>query len=415
MSATRKHEFHPDAESLNAFAEQALSERERGQVLEHLAVCSRCRQVVALARDAADAEVVAPSAARRVANQPDSWWKKWRLVWLPTAAVTAFAAVSISVYVYKVDQNTATNKIAEQTTTQNEPMAANPAPPTASSAPAAPPVHAAKSPAPSAPKSSRRQVVAAVAASPPPEALEQVEVTSEERPATPGAAGSGFTSKSLPQAEAPSIYNAPPATLAFREEQKRQDEQKRQEEERRQAQVVESRMLTASASTPGAQPAAGNVPASPDAAASVSNQQIVVRADSLAGFSSMRSARGMSKVSAAEVGITLPSGLPAVSTAASVHRRLAIDKAGALFLSDDGGITWRPVQQQWTGRAVAVRKHTAPDTIDTTAPATASPAEQSEAVPGVSGGAPAPPALFEILNDKNQMWLSTDGRLWIAK
>ena len=37
MNATTKHDFHPDAESLSAFAEQALGERERGQVLAHLA------------------------------------------------------------------------------------------------------------------------------------------------------------------------------------------------------------------------------------------------------------------------------------------------------------------------------------------------------------------------------------------
>ncbi len=55
MTATSQHGFHPDAESLSAFAEQALGERERAEVLAHLAVCGRCRQVVALAREAADA------------------------------------------------------------------------------------------------------------------------------------------------------------------------------------------------------------------------------------------------------------------------------------------------------------------------------------------------------------------------
>jgi len=71
MKATGQHEFHPDAESLSAFAEQALGERERGRVLEHLAVCGRCRRVVALAREAADAEVVrARSGARPSGRTP---------------------------------------------------------------------------------------------------------------------------------------------------------------------------------------------------------------------------------------------------------------------------------------------------------------------------------------------------------
>ena len=55
--------------------------------------------------------------------------------------------------------------------------------------------------------------------------------------------------------------------------------------------------------------------------------------------------------------INLPSGLPAVSTAAAGRRMLAIDKAGALFLSEDAGNAWQRVLQQWTGHAVAVRRH----------------------------------------------------------
>ncbi len=56
MTATSQHGLHPDAESLSAFSEQALGKRERAEVLAHLAVCGRCRQVVALAREAAGAE-----------------------------------------------------------------------------------------------------------------------------------------------------------------------------------------------------------------------------------------------------------------------------------------------------------------------------------------------------------------------
>src|ERR1700691_714636 len=107
MSAAAKHEFHPDAESLNAFAQQALSDRERGQVLEHLAACGRCRQVIALAREAADAEAATatPAPERRAAVQPDLWWKRWRLVWVPTAVVAAITAASISVYVHQADRS----------------------------------------------------------------------------------------------------------------------------------------------------------------------------------------------------------------------------------------------------------------------------------------------------------------------
>ncbi len=114
MKATGQHEFHPDAESLSAFAEHALQERERGQVLEHLAVCGRCRQVVALAREAADAEVEA-RAARQVVNQPNAWWKRWRFAWVPIAVAAALAVTSISVFVRQAEQHEAAIKIAERT------------------------------------------------------------------------------------------------------------------------------------------------------------------------------------------------------------------------------------------------------------------------------------------------------------
>src|SRR5438105_3030460 len=40
---------HPDANLLSAFAENALSTGERAQVMEHLAICGACREVIALA------------------------------------------------------------------------------------------------------------------------------------------------------------------------------------------------------------------------------------------------------------------------------------------------------------------------------------------------------------------------------
>ena len=57
MSATTHHEIHPDAEVLSAFAEQALGAKERGKLLGHLAQCGRCREIVALAREAAGAKI----------------------------------------------------------------------------------------------------------------------------------------------------------------------------------------------------------------------------------------------------------------------------------------------------------------------------------------------------------------------
>jgi hypothetical protein len=92
---------------------------------------------------------------------------------------------------------------------------------------------------------------------------------------------------------------------------------------------------------------------------------------------------------------------------------LAIDKAGALFLSADRGDTWERIDKQWKGRAVEVTQLSSANAG--LAPA---PTDQSETAPSTpaSGGATTPPTvIFELLNDKGQAWVSTDGRIWTPK
>jgi hypothetical protein len=98
-----------------------------------------------------------------------------------------------------------------------------------------------------------------------------------------------------------------------------------------------------------------------------------------------------SRVKSAE----LPSGLPAASTAKAQGSTLAVDGTGSVFLSEDSGRHWESVAQQWSGRAVAIRV---------------------EPVVGANENAePSAAAIFEIVNDQGQVWLSTDGRNWKAK
>jgi photosystem II stability/assembly factor-like uncharacterized protein len=107
--------------------------------------------------------------------------------------------------------------------------------------------------------------------------------------------------------------------------------------------------------------------------------------------------------------IHLPSGLPAVSMAAADHRTLVIDEAGTVFLSEDAGNHWEIVTEQWTGRAIVVR--TEAKKSASAAPAAASSAKSTSD----ANTAPSPASFFEILNDKNQVWQSTDGKTWTAK
>jgi len=88
---------HPDPDLLTAFAEQTLSATERDGLLDHLALCGDCREVIALALPAADiaavliaveTELATERAKRSSAKAARSWptlvWPNlvWpRLVW----------------------------------------------------------------------------------------------------------------------------------------------------------------------------------------------------------------------------------------------------------------------------------------------------------------------------------------------
>ena len=73
---------HPDPDVIAAFAEQALTPAEREGVLEHLALCGDCREVVALALPAAESVPVPEIAAqaddaRAIAVIPQRNWFSW--------------------------------------------------------------------------------------------------------------------------------------------------------------------------------------------------------------------------------------------------------------------------------------------------------------------------------------------------
>lgn len=48
LRATAAEQIHPDADLINAFLAQSLTSRERSRILDHLACCRDCREVVAL-------------------------------------------------------------------------------------------------------------------------------------------------------------------------------------------------------------------------------------------------------------------------------------------------------------------------------------------------------------------------------
>jgi hypothetical protein len=133
----------------------------------------------------------------------------------------------------------------------------------------------------------------------------------------------------------------------------------------------------------------------------------------------------------------LPSGLNAVSSAAAPDRMLAVDPAGAVFLSHDAGRHWEAVPRQWTGKVIEVHAQprapysfnsaTGSDKAGSVVPVPPPPENSSGAGPAVAApGAPGPatlsvnvkpaplsPAmLFELVNDRHRTWLSLDGKVW---
>ncbi len=83
---------HPDADTLTAFSERLLSEAERARILEHLAQCGDCREVVALALP--ENETPQP-----VLGSSGSRWLAWpTLRWAFVAAGIAIASVGVVEY-----------------------------------------------------------------------------------------------------------------------------------------------------------------------------------------------------------------------------------------------------------------------------------------------------------------------------
>jgi hypothetical protein len=130
--------------------------------------------------------------------------------------------------------------------------------------------------------------------------------------------------------------------------------------------------------------------------------------------------------------LRLPSGLNPVSSAAVLDRMLALDSAGALFLSLDAGKTWEVVTPQWRGKAVEVvaqpraalraeAQHAGAEGVSAPTAGEAAPGaadsaaeRQPGAVPPSTSSAPppVPASLFKLGNERHETWVSADGKTW---
>jgi len=110
---------HPDANLLSAFAEKSLPERERGTLLDHLARCSECRDVLALALPAT--EEIQPAAK----PSPTRWLTWPALRW---GLVTAGVAIIATFGIVENQRHTATAARFSPASPKSEPVSAKLAP-----------------------------------------------------------------------------------------------------------------------------------------------------------------------------------------------------------------------------------------------------------------------------------------------
>ncbi len=388
MNPTSQLDLHPGAESLNAFAEHALPERERGQILAHLAVCSRCRQVIFLAQEAASGAETGAAAAVATARSTaaaGSWFSGWRLAWVPAAALAAMVALAVLVHFRHAEQGQELARVTPHNAPQNvgsisqlsstEQVSAEKAPLPA------PPV-AAKHVAGKAQSAPLRANSEALPAEVVPYSASSMEASANALSGTehegaalsPGASGQGIVATQ---------YMPEPAAAA------------------RQPQHAVS--LYSSNGT-----ASGTAPAKMDsmAARAQTSRTAETRYSGAGGASMPRFKKDVSPHISYDVSAPLsvgqymaapeaktaplPSGLTVLSTVSAQNHTLAIDQAGALFLSEDLGSHWEAVARQWAGRAVEVRLQ--PYLNGNTA--AVAPAAGATVPPPVSA------AIFELVNDQ---------------
>lgn len=404
MSPTVQSGMHPDAESLTAFAEQLLPAPERDQILAHMATCSRCREVVFLAQTAleADQPEAVPALKEAPATRRASWFDGWRWAWIPVAALATFIGVAVvqhfrhpaesaqmAVNSSRIDalQKTAPSSIT------HPPKAA---PATNSASLKSEVTESAKQlgtrdePVRQAGKEETKQLEER-------KAVEQKDYAAlaGAAPLSPGVSGGSMQEMMSARAKA-SPTGGPAAANQFQQQNLAQ-----------QSFALQNSAMKAQ-----------NVPADadkkvvePQPALGSASETVTVQADQVevpptpappAGIPSVPLTgeyHGMLSSAAAKQKaiqkVILPSGLGVLATATEASRILALDTAGALFLSEDSGKKWQSISSQWTGRALLVR----------TRPV------------GTEGGAlRAPQTLrFELVNDKLQTWLSYDGRTWTAQ
>jgi hypothetical protein len=403
MNPTVQSGMHPDADSLTAFAEQLLPAAERDQILAHMATCRRCREVVFLAQHAASEDQPAPVAGSADAptKQRASWFNGWKWMWIPAAAFAGLIGIAVVQHFrHAASETQMTAKLSQTDALRSAEPAKAPATspqstihPTAElqKAQTAKPSEVRDGALPPAEKDEAKQLDEKKSVS-----RRELAVGSAGAPILipPGISGGSVHGMVAARAKA-SPFGGPAAANQFQQQNLAQQDVA-QPNILQQAQSVAadaankpviagaapasaSQTVTVQAGT--VEMAAAPAPAPPPQVSSIplTGQSYEVSSAKIAGLSKVQK-------------MTLPNGFGALSVASEAGRSIALDTAGAMFLSEDSGKHWQPIHTQWTGRAILVR--TRP--VGTQAAALRAPQTMR----------------FELVNDKLQTWISYDGKTW---
>jgi hypothetical protein len=408
MTGVSQFESHPDAELLAAFAEQALGGQEHADVLAHLGLCDRCRQIVFLATDAALAEAALDSTAEPAApasaapvklpRRRFAWLSDWRLAWMPA---TALALVVLTAVLIRIHRGNPSDTARIETPPAPAVVVSNTASSTAQNPPAATP----KTPVQQTAKISPPGARSPEAAPPTAPVVETKSIPPYLAPAGQPATANQpaqFPTRSMwmepaPQPRAAAAVDkgaVPPA----------------------QAATNSSLLPAADSSSPAAYAAyatriGSGVTFDRDASAGLQNHSPELAAARRASATRLEAR----KFTLASVNPeSLPNGAAPISLARGATRTLALDKTGSLYLSLDQGVSWKTVPAQWTGRAIAVRLRGNLLSGSSTASPNTMKAARAQAATEAQPNSAIASELFEISNDQGQSWTSTDGFNWTA-
>ena len=345
MNERAQFEYHPDADQIGAFVEQALPEHEREQMLDHLAVCAECRAIVALSLPEIEAPAIeVPTPARR------PWWAGWAVAWPVAAAVAA-----IAFFFFYVHRAPLSPEVPPQ---QQVAVSHPPEAPNAQEQALASPAKPASRGSELQPKDKSLAAAtgeAAIAARP------------KALPAKPAYAVSGAILTGRDSAELIKLAPpSPPPEVALKADgaSAAGGSDVSNSTNNAMAGVGSGASGNANGGLQGKAPAptlkteiqpAQMAPAAAPLPASSSTVSVV--AANAAPMDTVSADAASAEIAQEEVGSTplkhpLPSRLAVLSMATQGRRVVAIDTRSAVFTSNDGGKHWKAITAQWQGRAV---------------------------------------------------------------